>query len=121
MIGRLAPRIGIAALLLGVLLGSADAQQALVIGYLFRPDDPTYQPHAAYTGLRLLDRHPAIDGARLAMRDSRIVGRAVGISFDLVERPVAEGEDAVMAARDLLEAARIMVLDLPLGETLAVA
>jgi ABC transporter substrate binding protein (PQQ-dependent alcohol dehydrogenase system) len=121
MIGRLAPPIGLALVLLGLLFGSAQAQQALVMGYLFRPDDPAYQPHAAYTGLMLLDRHPALDGARLAMRDSRIVGRAVGISFDLVERPVAEGEDAVAAARKLLEATRILVLDLPLAETLAVA
>lgn len=121
MIARLLPRIGLALILLGLLLQRAQAQQDLTIGYLFRPDDPYYQPHAAYTGLRLLDRHPALDGARVAMRDSRIVGRAVGMSFELLERPIQEGEDAVAAARELLAATRIMVLDLPIAETLAVA
>jgi ABC transporter substrate binding protein (PQQ-dependent alcohol dehydrogenase system) len=121
MTGRLLSRIGLGLVLVGLLLGSARAQQALVIGFLFRPDDPYYQPHAAYTGLRLLDRHPALAGARLAMRDSRIVGRAAGIAFELLERPVQEGEDAVTAARELLATTRILVLDLPLAETLAVA
>ena len=111
MIARLLPRIGLALILLGLLLQRAQAQQDLTIGYLFRPDDPYYQPHAAYTGLRLLDRHPALDGARVAMRDSRIVGRAVGMSFELLERPIQEGEDAVAAARELLAATRIMVLE----------
>jgi ABC transporter substrate binding protein (PQQ-dependent alcohol dehydrogenase system) len=121
MTAKVAGRIALALFLCCLLLGTARAQQALAIGYLFRPDDPYYQPRQAYTGLRLLDRHPALDGARLAMRDSRIVGRAAGISFELVEQPLAEGDDAIAAARALHGAARILILDLPLQETLAIA
>jgi ABC transporter substrate binding protein (PQQ-dependent alcohol dehydrogenase system) len=121
MTARLAAAIALAFLVSALLVGAAQAQQALAVGYLFRPDDPWYQPHQAYTGLRLLDRHPALDGARLAMRDSRIVGRAAGLSFELVERPLSADEDAVAAARALLAMARILILDLPRAETLAVA
>ena len=116
-----ARRLALALLLLCLLAPIARAQQTLAIGYLYRPGDPWYAPHSGYTGLRLLDRHPALDGARLAMRDSRIVGRAAGLSFELAERALTEGEDAVAAARDLVGAAGILILDLPLAETLAVA
>jgi ABC transporter substrate binding protein (PQQ-dependent alcohol dehydrogenase system) len=121
MIADGARRLGLALLLLCLLAPIARAQQTLAIGYLYRPDDPWYAPHSGYAGLQLLDRHPALEGARLAMRDSRIVGRAAGFSFELFERPVAEGEDALAAVRDLLGTARIVILDLPLQETLAIA
>jgi ABC transporter substrate binding protein (PQQ-dependent alcohol dehydrogenase system) len=117
-----ARRAALALLLLCVGVGSARAQQALAIGYLFRPDEPYYRPHRAYTGLRLLDRHPALDGARLAMRDSRIVGRAAGLAFELVERPLGPGEDATSGATALAQSGlQILLLDLPLEETLAVS
>jgi ABC transporter substrate binding protein (PQQ-dependent alcohol dehydrogenase system) len=121
MTARLAARVALALLFSCLLLGIAQAQHSLAVGYLFRPDEPYYQPHSAYTGLRLLDQHPALDGARLAIRDSRIIGRAAGFSFELIERPLVDGEDAVNAARALLGATRILILDLPLEETLAVA
>ncbi len=98
-----------------------EARQTLAIGYLLRSDDPFYQPRRAYTGLRLLDRHPALDGARLGMRDSRIIGRAAGFSFELIERTLAPDEDAVTATRELFAAARVLILDLPVEEMLAVA
>ena len=101
----------------------ARAEPVLTVAYLLRADDPYYQPHRAYTGLRLLDRQPALDGARLAIRDSRIVGRAAGMSFELLERPLAAEEDAAAVVGELRRtgAAQIFILDLPLTDMLAIA
>ena len=59
---------------------TAYAQQNLTIAYISRADDPYYEPHRGYTGLQLIDRHPALDGAKLAIRDSQITGRALGMN-----------------------------------------
>ncbi|MCI0431261.1 MAG: ABC transporter substrate-binding protein [Rhodospirillales bacterium] len=98
-------------------------QMTLTLIYLARADDPFYEPHRAYTGLRLLDRHPALDGARLAIRDSRIIGRAVGMSFELLEHRLGAQEDASATVAELSRSgtAKIFLLDLPPTEMLAVA
>ena len=96
------------------------AQETFRFGYLQRAQDAFYDPHRAYTGLTLRDRHRPVDGARLALRDSRIVGRALGVKFELVEKSLAEdasARDAVEAlARD--EGVDAMLLDLPLEDVI---
>ncbi len=118
-------RIAAVALILLCLIAVAPARadETLTIAYLGRADDPYYEPHRAYTGLRLLDRHPALDGATLAVRDSRILGRAIGMSFELLERMLGAQEDAAAVVEELRRtgAARIFILDLPLPDMLAVA
>ena len=124
-VSRPGPIAALALLLLCIAaVAAARAEQTtLTIAYLARAEDPYYEPHRAYTGLRLLDRHPALDGARLAIRDSRIVGRAAGMSFELHERMLSAEEDAVAVAEELRDAgaARIFILDLPPPDLLAVA
>ncbi len=97
------------------------AQETFRFGYLQRAQDAFYDPHRAYTGLTLRDRHRPVDGARLALRDSRIVARALGVKFELVEKSLAENasaRDAVEAlARD--EGVDAMLLDLPLDDVIA--
>jgi ABC transporter substrate binding protein (PQQ-dependent alcohol dehydrogenase system) len=103
--------------------GPAYSQQTLTIAYISRADDPYYEPHRGYTGLQLLDRHPALDGAKLAIRDSQITGRALGMTFSLMEHPLNGNEDASAAVSELRRsgAAQIFILDLPQPEMLAVA
>ena len=61
------------------------AKEVFSFAYLQRENDPTYEQHRAYTGLTLRDRTPPLDGAKTAMRESRVLGRALGVKFELRE------------------------------------
>jgi hypothetical protein len=88
-------------LLLVLLTAAAAAQDKtpVFLVYLYRAVDPAYEPHESYTGLVLRDRHRPLDGAKTAIRESRIIGRALGLSFELAEETVEEGESAAAAVR----------------------
>lgn len=95
----------------------AVALPAVAFGYVYRDGDAAYEPHRAYTGLTLRDRHRPIDGARTALRESRVLARALGLSVDLAELPLAAGDDAVAAIRAGLSAGtRVFLLDLPIAD-----
>ncbi len=85
--------------------------------YLMRDGDPAYARHRAYTGLSLRDRQRPLEGARLGIRDSKIIGRALGYRFGLREESLPEGVSAV-ARIDALsaEGVQVFLLDLPLAE-----
>jgi len=111
-------RVWLLALL--TLLGSAASaaeRTAFDFAYLMREADSAYEPHRAYTGLSLRDLHRPLDGARLGVKDSRIVGRALGYNFGLREETLAEGEAALARLEALAaEGVRVFLLDLPLAE-----
>ena len=86
--------------------------------YLSRAGDPAYEQRRSYAGLALRDRKPPVDGARMALRESRIRGRALGLRFALDETELAPGAGAVEAVR--AAAPRAVLLDLPLDEVEAV-
>jgi ABC transporter substrate binding protein (PQQ-dependent alcohol dehydrogenase system) len=86
--------------------------------YLSRAGDPAYEQRRSYAGLALRDKRPPVDGARIALRESRIRGRALGLRFALEETELAPGADAVEAVR--AAAPRAVLLDLPLDEVVAV-
>ena len=54
----------------------AAAKEVVSFAYLQRENDPAYEHHRAYTGLVLRDRRPPLDGAKTALRDSRVLGRS---------------------------------------------
>lgn len=97
--------------------GAAEAELFSVL-YLGRQGDPTYEERRGYAGLTLRDRHPPIEGARVAMRESRIRGRALGLRFALEEVMLAPEADAIAAVREAAPGA--VVLDLPLAQFEAV-
>lgn len=70
---------------------------AFAVGYLELADDPRYAEARGYAGLKLKTRHRPFAGAEVALRDSRVMGRALGVSFGL-ERAAA-ADDAALAAR----------------------
>jgi ABC transporter substrate binding protein (PQQ-dependent alcohol dehydrogenase system) len=111
------------ALALLALAGAAAAKETFVFAYLGRDGDPAYERHRAYTGLVLRDRRPPLDGVKVGVRESRVLGRSLGLGFELVEATLAEDEDAVARTRGLIEesGARVVILDLPLAEVKAVA
>lgn len=104
---------------LPALIQPADAQErkteTLTIGYLELADDPRYKTQRRYTGLRLRERKRPVDGARLAVRSARALGRALGVKFAL-ERHEGTSVEALtaealrMAAR---KGVRFFLVDAP--------
>jgi len=87
------------------------AAEEFAILYLSRAGDPAYQPRPGYTGLVLRDRQPPADGARAAIVESKVRGRALGLRFTLEEQELAEAADAVAAVA--AAGPRAVILDLP--------
>lgn len=86
--------------------------------YLGREADTEYEPVKAYTGLVLRERRRPVEGARLAIRESKIMGRSLGLTFELREEILVGGADATAAIREIAETATasVFLLDLPLDE-----
>jgi len=108
-------------LLAAVQLGSVPraAAQQPVFGflYVYQEDDPAYAERRAYTGLKLRERHRPLAGAETALKDVRILGRALGLSFKLDSLALAPDADAVQALRTAIAGTgtRVFLLDLPLA------
>ena len=85
------------------------------IGYLEISGDARYEPRRSYTGLRLLSRDRPIGGARLALRDARFAGRALGLRFRLEPAEGAGAAALAASVRRLRDAAgiRFFVVDAP--------
>ena len=108
---------------LAVCTQALPAKDLFPIVYLQRAEDPFYERHRVYTGLKLRDRHRPLAGAKVAIRESRVLGRAMGLGFELIERSMSPGEDPAEAieasARD--QGAGVFLLDLPLDDVTALA
>lgn len=97
------------------LLSPAMAAETFSFGYIGQERDPAYERIAAYTNLQLYEKHPPLDGAKLAIRESRVIGRSLGLKFKLVESLIPEDGDAAGAVRAMIEENGITaaILDLP--------
>ncbi len=110
----------IAALSAGFVIAASQptlaAGKTFTFAYLQHAEDSFYEHHRAYTGLTLRDRHRPLGGAMTALRESRVVGRALGLTFELVERNLKPQEDTTNAIEALIreEGIRVFLLDLPL-------
>lgn len=123
MIARLLGAAFLAAVFLGaaflaavsVLAGPLAAQTGdpATLVYIGIADDPFYEPQPLYTGLSLKDRTRPVAGAEVALREARVVGRALGLSFALDVRLVAPGDAAAAASRAQQDGAIGVLLDLP--------
>ena len=82
------------AILLTLTLGSIAASSAerMVIGYVDLMDDPRHEDRMGFGGIPLEVRGRPHDGARLAMDDLSMVGRALGIEFELVSARAENSE-----------------------------
>lgn len=94
----------------------AAGQQDFAIAYLFQDGDPAYEPQRAYTGLKLRERKRPLAGAETAVRDVRVLGRALGLAFRLDSVQLPPEADPAAQLRKLLaeEGYRVFLLDLPL-------
>ncbi len=101
---------------------SAEAVPITII-FVDRAGDPFYAPRESYGGIYDATRKPAVQGAELGIRDVRIIGRAIGASFELRRATAGENEDIAVFVHQLMEREkpRALILDLPEGDTIAVA
>ena len=97
--------------------------EEFVFAYIGIADDPYYAAERRYTGLVLKQPHPPLPGARLGLRDSRIIGRALGLEFKLIEYFLPTDGDVAAAIEALRResGARAFLLDLPADRLRAVA
>ena len=88
--------------------------EEFVFAYLGIADDPYYMAERRYTGMVLKQPHPPLPGAKMGLRDSRIIGRALGIEFKLIERFVPMDGDVAAAIEALRKdtGAQAFLLDL---------
>ena len=74
-------------LLIGVVMGSMSSRAAeittIAVGYLEITDDPRYEEKRAYARIRVKPHDRPLPGAELAIRESRILGRALKMKFRL--------------------------------------
>jgi ABC transporter substrate binding protein (PQQ-dependent alcohol dehydrogenase system) len=79
---------------------AAMAAETMVIGYVDRLDDPRHEDRLGFGGIVLEQRGRPFDGAKLAMGDLAMVGRALNIEFHLAEaRAEREQEIAAQVAK----------------------
>ncbi|HET6522386.1 MAG TPA: ABC transporter substrate-binding protein [Geminicoccaceae bacterium] len=97
--------------------GAGEPATTVTFGYLSLADDPRYAALETYANIQL---RPPIDpfaGAETALREGRILGRALKLRFEL-ERVEGETADELLAGLDRLHAergARLFMVDAPGG------
>jgi ABC transporter substrate binding protein (PQQ-dependent alcohol dehydrogenase system) len=118
-LSRLAAPALVALALLGALVGPARAQQAqraiVTFGYLSLKDDPRYAPVETYANIVLREAIDPFQGAEVALRDGRIIGRALKLDFAL-ERVEGADAEALIAGLEQLYAdkgTRFFLVDAP--------
>jgi len=100
--------------LVALLAVPAAAQDVARLVYIGVEGDARYEPQPVYTGLSLKDVERPLDGLRLGLRDTRVLGRALGVSFEIDERIVPRGQAGAALARAPDEAPPLaVILDLP--------
>ncbi len=101
-----------------LLTGFAWAQTTVNFVYMSRINDPAYELQKSYTGLKLKEKYPPIAGARAAIKEAKIPGRAARITFELEEQTLMQDADATEAIAKAIDLNpnSIFILDLPLAD-----
>ena len=77
-------------------------------------DDPRYLTKRRYTGLTLRQQYPSISGAKVAIRESRILSRSLGITFKLIEKSLRVDGDYVSIIKSLINnGVKVFLFDIP--------
>jgi ABC transporter substrate binding protein (PQQ-dependent alcohol dehydrogenase system) len=119
---RAAAILALALMLLSAGAGAAE-RAPFAIGYLEIADDPRYAETRNYTGLKLKTVKRPYPGAEAALRESRVVGRALGLKLRLERAVAANPSELADAARKLRDEAgiRFFIVDADAGALLALA
>ena len=127
MHGKAAWDVALVAVLAGVALAPASAQQAAAaqrevrIEYLSRDGDPAYAEVASDDGVYRAPPPEPFAGAELAIRDTRATAHAVGATIKLERQVLDPDADAVAAARQAVDGdAAALIVDLPRADLEAI-
>lgn len=86
----------------------------ITIGFLSLDADPRYEEEFVYARIELRPTGNALDGAKLGLIDSQMVGDAVGHTFTLDPQSAPDAAGLVERAKQMAAAGeRFIVLDLP--------
>lgn len=99
--------------------GLAVSAERLAIGYLSLDRDARYDERRIELRNLAQARGPAVAGAEVALRESRIIGRSLGLAFELEPVSGRDGEQLLAGLERLhAEGVRFFVIDAP-GEIVA--
>jgi len=105
--------------------GEARASEVtkLTIGYLSIDGDRRYEQKRGYAGVQFRPAGRPRDGATIAMRESRVIGRAVGIQFEMLAESVSSGADLISALDRMRtkQAVRFFLVDAGASNLLSLA
>lgn len=92
----------------------------LIIGYLEVEDDPRYEQKRGYAGVQFRPQGRPKDGARAAFRESKVIGRALGIKFRLDEVSAGTGTELISTIKKHLKDHPVQMLLVDLDANLLV-
>jgi len=97
---------------------AAKVAEDFPIGYVLRTDEPYYSPQRYYAGMELQAPSRALEGVRLALKESRVLSRSLGINFSLNEIVITDSTDVLDSINKAITNGTVfLILDLPLSET----
>jgi ABC transporter substrate binding protein (PQQ-dependent alcohol dehydrogenase system) len=84
------------------------------IGFLGLKNDVRYHPQIAYTRIQIAPALHPVEGARVALKDMKILTDAANVQLSLDEQEAADANDAVAKLQAMAAAGeRFAILDLP--------
>lgn len=84
------------------------------IGFLSLKNDVRYHPQIAYTRIQIAPALHPVEGARVALKDMKILTDAANVQLSLDEQEAADANDAVAKLQAMAAAGeRFAILDLP--------
>lgn len=108
----------VSALLTTTHVTAATVARNFHIGYVSRVDERYYSPQRFYAGMELLVPKRALRGIQLALKESRVLGRSLGLKFAINEIATTDSGDVIEAINDAIDSGTVfLILDLPLEET----
>jgi ABC transporter substrate binding protein (PQQ-dependent alcohol dehydrogenase system) len=113
MISRIAAVVGL--IVYPLIIFSANAEEIEIpIYYFMLEDDPFYKEQRTYAGLQLKQPQRALDGVKVGLRESRVLGRALHVKFKL-EEIVLTGTDSTkeLEKQVAVNQPRFIIADLP--------
>jgi ABC transporter substrate binding protein (PQQ-dependent alcohol dehydrogenase system) len=106
--------MGLAALVLGLLSGSALAQATVTIGYLGLTDDARYHPDIVYTRIEIAPGGNPIDGAMMGVEELKIVSASVDQVVSLDHQEAADAAGLISKVEEMVAGGEnFIMLDLP--------
>lgn len=93
----------------------ATQKEVFTLTYLMFDNDEHYEPRRSYTGLKLEEPKRPLQGVQLGLKESKVIGRSLGIKFNLIELSVNSTSDYLATLQESLATTGsfVVIADLP--------